>query len=250
MKTLVFSKKDGIGWIRFHRPEVRNAVNLQMIEELEQVITKCEQDDTLHVLIFSGDERAFVSGGDVREFHQLEKKEEIYPIMFRMGQLLERMDQLNCLTIATVEGTAVGGGCEILTSCDLCVASEKAKFGFIQVHLKITTGWGGAGRLTRKIGSGRALYLLLTGEIISATKAYELQLVDHLYKQENFRDEVTALAEHLASIPSKVIQTYKQIARLNGATPTFPLEAESCSILWEGKEHRQKVEEFLRRTDR
>ncbi|SFJ05245.1 enoyl-CoA hydratase/isomerase family protein [Thermoflavimicrobium dichotomicum] len=251
MQTLLVSKKDGIGRIQFHRPEVRNAVNLQMMTELEQVIAEWERDPELKVIVFSGDERVFVSGGDVREFHQRETKEEIYPIMSRMGRLLERIDQLDCLTIAAVEGIAVGGGCEIVTSCDLCLASEKAQFGFIQVHLHITTGWGGAGRLFRKLGAGQALSLLLTGERISAREAYELQLVDRLYPADRFNEEVEMFVKQVASVPGKVIQTYKQIAKMGRNYPsTYQMEAESCSELWESPEHRQQVEAFLKRTGR
>ncbi len=249
MQTLIVAKKDGIGWIQFYRPEARNAVSFQMINELEQVISEWERDPNLRVIVFLGDAKAFLSGGDVRQFHQLEKKEEIYPIMYRMGRLLERIDRLNCLTIAAVEGIAVGGGCEFVTSCDICIASERARFGFIQVKLKITTGWGGASRLFRKIGYGRALRLLATGDRISADEAYELQLVDYLLPADQFVDEVKAFALRVSYAPVELIRTYKQWGKImRNAQSLYEQEAMMCSEFWETDQHRNQVESFLRRS--
>ncbi len=253
MRTLLVSKSDGIGWIRFHRPEVRNAVNLQMMEELENILKKWADDEEIGVIVFSGDERAFVSGGDVEEFHRLSGR-EIYPVMKRMGGILERIYQLDAITISAVEGVAVGGGCEIVASCDFCLASGQAKFGMIQVSLGITTGWGGASRLCRKIGTGRALELLLTGERISAEKAGEIGLVDRMVPHERFQEEVAAFAKRLAGAPARVRKTYKQIARqVEKGVPSsalYALEAKSCSECWETEEHIRAVESFLSRTRR
>jgi 3-hydroxypropionyl-coenzyme A dehydratase len=251
MQTLLISKQDGIGWIRFHRPEVRNAVNIKMMEEMENVIGKWANDEEIGVIVLSGDERAFVSGGDVEEFHQLTCR-EIYPVMKRMGEILERIYQLDAITIAAVEGVAVGGGCEIVASCDFCLASDQAQFGMIQVTLGITTGWGGASRLFRKVGTSRGLELLLTGERISSEKALESGLVDRILPHERFREEVAAFAKRLAGVPAKVRKTYKQIARqVEKGVPSsalFSLEAKSCSECWGTEEHRRAVESFLNRT--
>ncbi|MBA4494270.1 enoyl-CoA hydratase/isomerase family protein [Paenactinomyces guangxiensis] len=252
MQTLLVDQQNGIGWIRFNRPEVRNAVNLQMIEELELIIDQWSRDEKIKVIVFKGDERAFVSGGDVEEFHQLTSKQEIYPVMERMGRLLEQVYQLDQITVAAVEGAAVGGGCEIAASCDFCLASDRAKFGMIQVKLGITTGWGGAGRLLHKIGTSRGLELLLTGDRITAQQAKELQLADKLISYENFEAEVATFAKRLADAPAKVMKTYKHIARqVERGVPSsalYPVEAESCSECWETEEHRQAVESFLSRT--
>ncbi|WP_170839808.1 enoyl-CoA hydratase/isomerase family protein [Lihuaxuella thermophila] len=251
MQTLLTSKQDDIGWIRFHRPTVRNAVNLQMMDELEQIIERFADDEEIGVIVFSGDERAFVSGGDLEEFHQLTGR-EIYLVMKRMGQILERIYQLDAITIAAVEGAAVGGGCEIVAGCDFCLASDQAKFGMIQVTLGITTGWGGASRLFRKIGTSRGLELLLTGEILTSVQAKEYGLINHIFPHERFTEEVAAFAKRLASVPAKVRKTYKQIARQVekgvSSSALYPLEAKSCSECWGTEEHRRAVESFLNRT--
>lgn len=254
MQTLICSKRDGIGWIRFHRPEVRNAVNQQMMTELEQVLDEWSQDPNIKVLVLVGDRKAFVSGGDVAELHELTTEQEIYPVMERMGRILEKMSQLRKVTIAAVEGWAVGGGCEIVTSCDFCLASSSAQFGMIQVKLGITTGWGGASRLIRKVGRSAALKLLLTGEKISAKQAERIGLVDSIIDSEAFLDEIEQFARKFTHAPLSVIESYKKLAIQMEVgpsdSPLYQLEAANCSRCWESEEHYQAVESFLQKSAR
>ncbi|MFC7442307.1 enoyl-CoA hydratase/isomerase family protein [Laceyella putida] len=251
MQTLLLQHQGPIRWIRFYRPDVRNAVNPQMMAELEQTLTEIERDKQCKVVIFSGDERAFVSGGDVDELHKYERQQEIQPIMERMGRILERIHGLTALTIACVEGVAVGGGCEIIASCDLCFASPAARFGMIQVKLGITTGWGGAARLMHKIGTSAALSMLLTGRILSASEAKEAGLVDELIEGAPVREAVAAFAGQAAQAAVPIIAFYKRLAQeVKRGTPSsmlFAREAEQCAILWETEEHRQAVKDFLER---
>ncbi|TCS94648.1 enoyl-CoA hydratase/isomerase family protein [Hazenella coriacea] len=252
MQTLICSKRDGIGWIRFHRPEVRNAVNQQMMTELEQILDEWSIDPEIKVLVLIGDSKAFASGGDVAELHQLKTEQEIYPVMERMGRILERFNQSEKVTIAAVEGVAVGGGCEIVTSCDFCLASPSAQFGMIQVKLAITAGWGGATRLIRKVGKSEALKMLLTGEKISAEQAKQIGLVDSLVGSDAFVDEIEQYAKKFTQAPLSVIQAYKNLTnQMDGVQlnqPLYQLEATHCSRCWESDEHHQAVESFLQRT--
>jgi enoyl-CoA hydratase/carnithine racemase len=252
MQTLIVRKIGEIGWIRFFRPDVRNAVNLTMMEELERVIHEWEKENRLKAIVFYGDKQSFVSGGDIAEFQRWTQKEEIFPVMERMGTLLERISQLDCLTIAAVQGAAVGGGCEMVASCDFCLASPQARFGMIQVKLGITTGWGGAHRLMRKIGTAPALELLLTGEVVSAARAKDWGLVDHLLSEESFLEEVEIFVTQLTQAPKGVISAYKKLVRqfVAGVDSSVLLkrEAEHCADLWESEEHQKAVESFLSRT--
>jgi 3-hydroxypropionyl-coenzyme A dehydratase len=254
MQTLITEQKNGVGWIRFHRPDVRNAVNLQMMQELEEVLAKWKSDSDVKVLVFTGDERAFVSGGDLTEFHRLKTADAIYPVHARMGRLLDVLERLGKPTIAAVGGAAVGGGCEIAVSCDFRFASDNAQFGFIQAGLGITTGWGGGSRLIRLVGRGRALALLLTGERIDSTQAFQYGLVDRVVPSEQLEEEVQRFAETIARTPLPVIEAYMELANRvrDGADPQELTEWESrtCSRLWESDEHHRAVEIFLRRTGR
>jgi 3-hydroxypropionyl-coenzyme A dehydratase len=254
MQTLITEQKNGVGWIRFHRPDVRNAVNLQMMQELEEVLAKWKSDSDVKVLVFTGDERAFVSGGDLTEFHRLKTADAIYPVHARMGRLLDVLERLGKPTIAAVGGAAVGGGCEIAVSCDFRFASDTAKFGFIQAGLGITTGWGGGSRLIRLVGRSRALALLLTGERIDSTQAFQYRLVDRVVPSEQLEEEVQRFAETIARTPLPVIEAYMELANRvrDGADPQELTEWESrtCSRLWESDVHHRAVEIFLRRTGR
>src|SRR5690606_8349968 len=181
METLRLERYRGVGLIRFHRPEVRNAVNLRMMDELETVLREWRQDDAVRTVLLAGDRHAFVSGGDLSELHRLTREEEIYPVMARMGRLLLELQDLGKPTIAAVEGAAVGGGCEIAVSCDFRLASDRARFGFVQVRLGITSGWGGGTRLLSLLKRSDALYLLLTGEVIDSETALRIGLVDRVF---------------------------------------------------------------------
>lgn len=247
MSTLIIRKNGPVWWIRFHRPAVRNAVNLQMMNELEQVLIEIEHDLQCKVVILSGDEQAFVSGGDVNELHQYEHKEEIQPIMERMSRILGRVRQLNALTIACVEGVAVGGGCEIVATCDLCFAAPAAGFGMIQVNLGITTGWGGARSLMQKVGPAAALSMLLTGQILSAGEAKEKGLVDELIEDKPVQEAVQTFANQVAKAPAPIIAFYKKQAQEVKQDISANQEAEQCALLWETAEHHQAVQAFLER---
>ncbi|MBA4601183.1 enoyl-CoA hydratase/isomerase family protein [Thermoactinomyces mirandus] len=252
MQTLIARRSGKTGWIRFNRPEVRNAVNSRMIEELEEVWTKWEKDAQLQAVVFYGDGRAFLSGGDIAEFHQRTRKEEIQPIMERMGKLLERIHTSRLVTVAAVEGAAVGGGCEFVASCDFCFASESARFGMIQVNLHITAGWGGASRLMQKIGASRALSMLLSGKILDAQAAYEKGLVDELFKSNSFREETEKLVQSIVKASPEVTRCYKSLANAvrqgKHSDELLWQEADYCTTLWEADIHRKAVEAFLGRT--
>lgn len=253
MKTIIYKKHNNIATIQFHRPDVRNAVNYQMMSELEQLLREWEQDHQLKIIVFCGDSQAFVSGGDLEEFHQLHTCAEVEPVMKRMGTILERIHQLPVLTIARIEGPAVGGGCEIAMSCDWVVASTSAQLGMIQIHLGITTGWGGATRLMKKVGTSTALKILLSGKRYTASEALQLGMVDFLLDEDHipFDEQFTRWFTQWVQLPSIVIQHYKQIARqVEEGVPSTHLyasEAKSCGILWETEEHRQAVDSFLLR---
>ncbi|TCP70447.1 enoyl-CoA hydratase/isomerase family protein [Baia soyae] len=256
METVMYHKKGDVAIVQFHRPTVRNAVNQQMMSELEQLLSEWEQDPQIKIIVFQGDKNAFVSGGDLEEFHQLHTCAEIEPIMKRMGGILERIHQLPALTIARVEGPAVGGGCEIAMSCDWVVASDHATLGMIQVRLGITTGWGGAARLMKKVGSSTAMNILLSGKRYSAREGMELGMVDFLLDEEDksFEDQFDHWLHPYTKLSCSLIRHYKQLAKQveKGASSSelFEREATKCGLLWETEEHRLAVDSFLIRRGR
>ena len=158
-KTIRYEKKDNIALVTIDRPEALNALNSTVIAELEQVVTELENDGTIRAMILTGEGRSFVAGADIGEQYPLDLDGGR-----RWGQrgsaLLRRMEKLEFPTIAAVNGFALGGGCELAMSCDIILASEKAKFGQPEVGLGITPGFSGTQRLPaggRRQGEGADL---------------------------------------------------------------------------------------------
>ena len=158
-KTIRYEKKDNIALVTIDRPEALNALNSTVIAELEQVVTELENDGTIRAMILTGEGRSFVAGADIGEQYPLDLDGGR-----RWGQrgsaLFRRMERLEFPTIAVVNGFALGGGCELAMSCDIILASEKAKFGQPEVGLGITPGFSGTQRLPRLIGIPAALHIL------------------------------------------------------------------------------------------
>ncbi|MDR6224822.1 enoyl-CoA hydratase/isomerase family protein [Desmospora profundinema] len=250
MNTLRTSIENGVGWIRFHRPHVRNAVNGEMMDELDRQLMVWKDDEEVRVLVLAGDEKTFVSGGDLAELHALTTEEDVYPVMHRMGRVLEVLRNWGKPTLAAVEGTAVGGGCEIAASCDFRLASDRASFGFIQSKLGITSGWGGGSRLLEQVPRDRALLWLMTGERFDAGTAQRWGWVTEVLPVDGFERGVQQFAERLTRTSLPVLRAYLELSRLPPKTDRVDWEARSCARLWESDEHMQAVEQFLKRTGR
>lgn len=181
--SLLFKKEGHIGLLSINRPEALNALNSILLEELSQAIDMVEKDPDIHVLILTGEGRAFVAGADINEMKHMSPMEarvfaEKGMSLFRKIELMEKP------VIAAVNGFALGGGCELSMCTDIRIASEKAKFGQPEVGLGITPGFAGTQRLARLIGSGRAKELIFTCDIIDAAEAYRIGLVNKVVPVE------------------------------------------------------------------
>ena len=182
-KTIRYEKKDNIDLVTIDRPEALNALNSTVIAELEQVVTELENDGTVRAMILTGEGRSFVAGADIGEQYPLDLDGGR-----RWGQrgsaLFRRMEKLEFPTIAAVNGFALGGGCELAMSCDIILASEKAKFGQPEVGLGITPGFSGTQRLPRRVGVAKAKELIFSGRMVKADEAERIGLVNAVYAPE------------------------------------------------------------------
>jgi enoyl-CoA hydratase len=174
---------DGVATVTVNRPKVLNALNDQTMEELRQAFLEIRRREDVQGVIFTGaGEKAFIAGADIHELATqtpLEGKDRSR----RGHHILEIIENLGKPVVAAINGYALGGGCEIAMACHIRLASENAKLGQPEVKLGIVAGYGGTQRLTRLVGLGRALELLLTGEQITAQRAYEIGLVNGVYPQ-------------------------------------------------------------------
>ena len=170
---------DGVALLRVNRPAARNALTWNAQEGFAQAVAAARAADA-RALIVTGAGQAFVSGGDLKELANHPEAAAGERLNRVMSAALDALVALPGPVIAAVNGDAIGGGCEILTACDLRLAAPNARFAFRQVHNGLTTGWGGAGRLVALIGQSRATELLLTGRTFDAAEAQALGLVHRL----------------------------------------------------------------------
>ena len=176
-KIIHVEKKEGIGYITLNRPEVRNAFNQEMIDEIREALRLIDKDEEIRVLIITGAGKAFQAGADIAELSAMKPMDLLRwnEGIVRINAALEKLRQP---AIAAINGAAMGGGLELAISCCLRVIVESAKIGLPEVTLGIIPGTGGTQRLPRLIGKGRAAELVLTGEPIDAQEAYRIGLVN------------------------------------------------------------------------
>jgi enoyl-CoA hydratase/carnithine racemase len=254
MDEMLYSVMDGIGVLTINRPEARNALNWRAQEGFAAVIESASQDSNLRVLIITAaGDKAFASGGDLKELAGHTDFDSGARLNRVMGAALTRLTQLPVPVIAAVNGNAVGGGCEIMTACDLRMASAGARFGFAQVKVGLTTGWGGAARLVGLIGQSRAMELLLTGRTFDAQEAVEIGFVHRLVPPSgNVLDSARAWVDLLARLPREALAATKQLVQAAGHLPvteTNLLETELFTNLWARPDHLEALAAFVEKRE-
>ncbi|MFK9115733.1 enoyl-CoA hydratase/isomerase family protein [Peribacillus frigoritolerans] len=240
--------KRGFMKLLFNRPEKRNAVNYQLMDELESILSEAASDDEVKLLVLTGaGSEAFCSGGDLREFQDLHTEEEAFSMLSKMGEILYKLAVFPKPTIALINGSAFGGGCEIATACDFRLAKREARLGFVQGTLGITTGWGGASLLLEKIPEQKALKLLLDAKIHKAEEAKELGFVDEVVGEGT--DGWEWFAEDFLRHETGVLMAYKRLLvhkwQDSGLKGRMDAEIRECSKLWASDGHHAAVERFL-----
>jgi len=209
-KYLIFKKETKIGYLILNNPKMRNALCNDMVEELSEAIKKIKDDKDIRVLIISGGgEKAFMGGADIKELKerdfilgrtQTERRQQVFNEIF----------DLPIPSIAAINGFAIGAGLELALVCSIRIASENAKFGSPEVNLGIIPGDGATQRLPWVIGFGRALELILTGEIIDAEKALKIGLITKVVTQSELLSCATELAQKLIMKAPLALQYAKE----------------------------------------
>jgi enoyl-CoA hydratase len=193
-ETLTYAVQDGIALVTLNRPKVLNALNIRLVGELSEAMAQAKRDPSVKVVILTGaGEKAFAAGADIAELAELDTVEAVN--FARRGQRLTRdMELLGKPVIAAVNGFALGGGCEIAMACTLRIAAETARLGQPEVNLGIIPGYGGTQRLTRLVGKGCALDLILTGRMVGAQEALAMGLVNQVVPAAELMDAARKLA--------------------------------------------------------
>ena len=212
MAFVTLERKGAVGVITMDRPEALNALNDQVLRDLDAVLDQVEQDPEILVAIVTGAGRSFVAGADIGQMSTLTAVEAKAFGAYGNGVFL-KLENLTKPTIAAVNGFALGGGCELSMACDIRLASEKAKFGQPEVGLGITPGFGGTQRLARIVGVSNAMELILTAKTIRADEAKALGLVSHVYPAEELMDRAMELANAIAANAQVAVRQSKAAIR-------------------------------------
>ncbi|MFC7784478.1 enoyl-CoA hydratase/isomerase family protein [Rossellomorea sp. GCM10028870] len=246
---MIHMNEEGILQFIINRPEKRNAVSYEIMAGLEKALDECIQNDHVKALLITGSgDQAFCSGGDLSQFHNLKTESESYGMLSKMGSLIMKLAFLPKPTIAFINGTAIGGGCEIATACDFRIAKRTTKMGFVQGNLAITTGWGGGTLLLERLSASNALSLLMTARVEEAEVLYDMGFVDELV-DANVPIHEFPLIKLISQKSEGVLRAYKQ--QLLGkwdrkrVEENIMKEISQCSKLWASDEHHEAVERFF-----
>jgi enoyl-CoA hydratase len=203
MPFVLVEREPPIAVVRINRPEVRNALNVRVMDEVCAALESLDGDEMVRAIVLTGDEKAFAAGADITGFV------EATPITMMEEALTtrwERIRRVQTPLIAAVSGYALGGGCELAMVCDVIVASETAQFGQPEVNLGIIPGAGGTQRLTRVAGKYRAMDLILTGRRFSAQEAKEIGLAARVFPKETWLEDAKGLAREIAMKPPLAVR--------------------------------------------
>jgi enoyl-CoA hydratase len=196
-ENLLIEKKDGVAIVTINRPKKMNALNRKTVQELDAAFEVLEKDPEVGGVIVTGaGEKAFVAGADIAEvarFAPVEGKD----FAMQGQRMLDRIEALGKPVIAAVNGFALGGGCELALACHVRLGAEEAKIGTPEVKLGVICGYGGTQRLPRLVGRGRALEVLLTGEVVDAREAERIGLFNHVHPRERLLAEAEALLRRM-----------------------------------------------------
>ncbi len=229
---------DGLAVLTIDRPHARNAISLETMQQLERALDAAAGARTL-VIRGAGD-RAFVSGGDLKELSVLRTEEDAAAMAKRMRSICDQLASFPAPVIAALNGHAFGGGAEVAVAADIRVAADDIKIAFNQVELEIMPAWGGAERLAALVGKGRALLLAGTGTPVSAVEAERIGLVDLVLPRAGFDDGWRSVARSLARHP---VTEIKRV--VSGVSPDEAIA--SFARLWVADAHWRAAERVMNR---
>ena len=212
-ETLLVEKQNRVAIITINRPDKRNALNIKTREEGAALLEELRNDNSVGVVVFTGaGDKAFIAGADIAEFAG---RTSITQRDVMMGRsLFTAIDSFTKPVIAMINGYCLGGGCELAMACDIRIASESASFGQPEINLGIIPGGGGTQRLTRLVGEGKAMELILTGAIIDAKTAFNIGLVNQVVPPDQLQAKTMEIANQIADKSPIALQLAKEAVKL------------------------------------
>ncbi len=243
-EILIERPRDNVALLRINRPQVKNALNIRVREQLTQHFTRLGADDDTRCIVLTGDEKAFAAGADIAEMAEATPTE----MMLRRTNLHWRaIATCPKPIIAAVNGYALGGGCELAMHADIIIAGENARFGQPEVRIGIMPGAGGIQRLTRAIGKFKAMKMVLTGDVVTAAEAEAMGLVSEVVADGTVLERALALAEQIAGLPPLAVMQIKEVllAGQDASLETsLMLERKAFQLLFDSDDQKEGMKAF------
>jgi enoyl-CoA hydratase len=250
--TILYEKEDGTALITFNRPEKRNALNEQMMNEIDAALYEAEKDPDISAIILTGGSKSFISGTDMDfllgEGGEALTPKRMYEIHHPSQAVYRHLSIIRKPTIAAMAGYAFGGGLELALCCDFRIAAGNTKLGTPEIKLGILPGAGGTQRLSRMIGITKAKELVLTGEPILAEEAYQLGLLNRVVPVGDLMDEARAFAKRFRILPAFAVEMGKAVLDMGtnmGLKEALELERLGFSMLYSTEDQKEGLKAFL-----
>lgn len=246
-ETILVERRERVAIITINRPEKRNALNIQTRAEGAAVLDQLRDDDAVRVVVFTGaGDKAFIAGADIAEFAGRTALSQ-RAIMLERG-LFNAIDTFPKPVIAMVNGYCLGGGCELALACDIRIASESASFGQPEINLGIIPGGGGTQRLTRLVGEGKAMEMILSGEIISAQEAFRLGLANQVVPADQLETKTMEVANRIAEkspIALRLAKEAVKVASRSNLDEGLRREVDLFALCFSSEDKDEGVKAFL-----
>jgi len=218
-QNILVSRDENTAIVTLNRPQVLNALNHITMVELSEVMDELDRDQNVSCVILTGaGEKAFVAGADIHELRAIANSTDGAAFAIWGQDILFKIEKLSKPVIAAINGYALGGGCELAMACDIRIAAEHAKLGQPEINLGIIPGYGGTQRLPRLVGNGRAKWLILTGDAISAQEALRIGLVDFVVPMAELMNAARDLARKIAGKAPLAVAWAKQSINVGSET--------------------------------
>jgi enoyl-CoA hydratase len=240
----------GVAVVTIDRPEVRNAIGFATVEELDAALDEVSGSDAAVLVLRGGGDRAFVSGGDLKELGTIRTHEDAVAMARRVRKVLDRVSGFSVPVIAALNGHALGGGAEVAIAADIRIAADDVTIGFNQARLGIMPAWGGAERLAQTIGRGRAILAIATGEVYDAAAAERLGLIDLVVPRQSFEQEWRRVAGRVAETAAGTSRAVKSVidAAISTVHPHLEDNAtDAFARLWTAEAHWAAVDALSER---
>ncbi|MEP7235948.1 MAG: enoyl-CoA hydratase-related protein [Ignavibacteriota bacterium] len=207
LKNLILRRNGFVATIELNRPQVLNALNRELMDELVETFETLDKDDTIRCFVLTGNEKAFAAGADIKEMASASAVDMLARDQFAKW---DRIRKIKKPIIAAVSGFALGGGCELMMHCDIVIASETARIGQPEINIGVMPGAGGTQRMTRAVGKVLAMELVLTGRFLTANEALQAGLINRVVPVEFFLEEAQKLAAEIANRPPIAVRLAKE----------------------------------------